>query len=309
MAIVSILMLLVLGAAGYYYWREHYFGIVSTDDAYINSHPITISSKILGRIKRLAVDEGSKIKKGQILVYLDNHELLASQQKAEARLEQAIANYNYTKEKVKLAKINYEKIKKNYNRYVHLVKEDVISRQMFDNEKKSFQSAMEEIKLQQANERVALAEIPVSKRDIHFAQTQLANTVIVAPFNGVVVKKWEMPGNVVNPGTPIFTVYNLNHIWVSANIKETEFKNIKPGEKVRIYVASYPDKIFTGKIFEIGSAAAAVFSLIPPNNAAGNFIKITQRIPVKISINNLSNIQKITPFVPDMSVTVKIETR
>ena len=308
LAIISVVMLLILGAAGYYYWKTHYMGIVSTNDAYVNSHPITISSKILGRIKTLTVDEGSKIKKGQVLVMLDNSELLASKQQAIATLNQTVAKYNYSTKNVKLAEINYEKIKEDYNRYSHLVKEDVISIQTFAHEKKAFQSAAEEIQAQKARLKVAQSQISAAQKTIDFINTELANTILYSPVNGIIVKKWEMQGNIINPGTPIFTVYNLSHVWVTANVKETDFKNIKIGQKVEIYVDSYPDKKFTGKIFEIGSASAAVFSLIPPNNASGNFIKMTQRIPVRISIDNLSTIQKITPLLPDMSVAIKIET-
>ncbi|MCL5408759.1 MAG: HlyD family secretion protein [Candidatus Omnitrophica bacterium] len=306
---ITIILLLILIIAGYFYWKIHYFGVVSSDDAYINSHQITISTKILGRINKLTVDEGSKIKKGQILAILTRHEIVASKNQTSAALMQAIANYNYAKKNVRLAEINYQKIKQDYDRDLYLVKEDVISVQTFDHEKKAFQSAIEEIKAQKAKVGVALAQITVAKKNIKVVDAQLSNTVIYSPVNGIVVKKWQMPGNVVTPGTPIFTVYDLHNIWVTANIKETDFTNIRLDEKVKIYVDAYPDKVFTGKIFEIGSAAAAVFSLIPPNNAAGNFIKLTQRIPIKISIDHLSSIQKTTPLLPDMSVEVKIETR
>ena len=136
--------------------------------------------------------------------------------------------------------------------------------------------------------------------------TELANTKIVAPMNGIVAKKWVLKGDVVQPGQPIFSVYDNTDLWVTANYEETKISRISLGDSVAISVDAFPDNQFYGKVIQLGTNTASQFSLIPPNNASGNFTKVTQRVPVKISIGQVNSSDKVT-LLPGMSVEVDIK--
>ena len=140
--------------------------------------------------------------------------------------------------------------------------------------------------------------------------TQLQNTRITTPLDGVVAKRWVLQGDVVQPGQPIFTIYNLDSLWVTADLQETDLASIKEGESVQINVDSYPDQQFEGKVIQIGTNTASEFALIPPSNASGNFTKVTQRIPIKISVDQINNQgDKEAALLPGMSVEIKIKVK
>ena len=139
-------------------------------------------------------------------------------------------------------------------------------------------------------------------------QTQLNNTVIVSPMTGVISKRWALTGDVVQPGQSVLTIYNVKDVWVIANLEETGLSALRLGDTVGISVDSYPKVKFAGTIIRLGSNTASQFSLIPPNNASGNFTKVTQRVPIKISIELVDNNQRWqVKLLPGMSVEVKVK--
>ena len=139
-------------------------------------------------------------------------------------------------------------------------------------------------------------------------ETQLKNSSIVAPIAGVIARKWVMPGDIVQPGQPILTIYDLDSVWVTANFEETKLAFVRLDDAVRISVDAYPGVEFEGRVRLIGAAAVSQFSLIPPNNASGNFTKVAQRVPVKISIESKGSEKNFHPIslLPGMSAEVKI---
>ncbi len=129
-------------------------------------------------------------------------------------------------------------------------------------------------------------------------------------MSGVVSKRWVLAGDVVQPGQSIFAIYNVKDIWVTANLEETSLSRLALGDMVDISVDTYPDLSFTGKVLRIGSNTASQFSLIPPNNASGNFTKVTQRVPVKISIDDPVSQNSQQPVLrPGMSVEVSVKVK
>jgi membrane fusion protein (multidrug efflux system) len=120
-----------------------------------------------------------------------------------------------------------------------------------------------------------------------------------------------MAGDVVQPGQPIFSIYDLQHLWVTANFEETKLASIRLNDPVEISVDAYPDSHFEGRVIQLGANTASQFSLIPPNNASGNFTKVTQRVPVKISIEDKesSSHSRSSQLLPGMSVEVKVKVR
>jgi membrane fusion protein (multidrug efflux system) len=141
----------------------------------------------------------------------------------------------------------------------------------------------------QAQQQVAVAQAVVKQRqtDLDNAKLQLSYTTLVAPGNGVVSKKSVQPGQVVGPGQQLLGIVSSNRTWVIANFKETQMENMKVGQKVKLEVDAYPSEDFEGHIESLSAATGARFALLPPDNASGNFVKVTQRIPVKIVLDNI----------------------
>jgi len=291
--IIPILLLLIIAAICALYWYQNLRGYVSTDDAYIESDQVDVGSKILGRIVLLNCDEGDTVQQGALLVQLDDSDLRAQE-------AQAQANLDYTQQNVALARVGLQRAQEDFDRAAVQFRDKVIPQEPFDHARKALDMA-------QAQLNVALAQVNTSRAQLNVVETQLRNTQILAPATGAVARRWVVPGDVVQPGQPIFTVYDLQHIWVRANLEETKIGKIHIADPVQIEVDAYPDRSFIGKVSLIGAAAASQFSLIPPNNASGNFTKVTQRVPLKITIDDLqSGQQHEPPLLPGMSVVIKI---
>lgn len=295
--VIFPLIIFVLIVAGtYWYWDTYLRGYISTDDAHIDGNSVIISSKILGRIEQLKIDEGDTVKTGQLLVYLDTADLNTQKAQAEANLE-------FAKKNSALAMVSLSLAKEDFNRAALQYENKIIPQEQYDHARQAVDKA-------QAQYEVALAQINTAKSQIDIFQTQLQNTRIVSPFDGVVAKKWVMPGDVVQPTQPIYTIYDLHKIWVEANFDEKDLSLIHLGDAVEISVDSYPGLKFEGKVYLIGAAAASEFSLIPPNNASGNYTKVSQRVPFKISIKaDAAGGDDPIFLLPGMSVVVKVRVR
>jgi membrane fusion protein, multidrug efflux system len=294
------LFIIILATAGAIYWYIGQLGYVSTDDAFVDGNKLAISSKMLGRITNLTVDEGDTVKQGQLLVQLDSTDLKAREQQAKAALALA-------KESINLAKVNVARTNDDYARAEKQYKDNIIPKVQYDHAQKAYEAAKAELNIDRVKIGTAQAQLNVVK-------TQLANTQIFAPMDGVVAKRWVLTGDVVSPGEPIFTVYNLKDVWVTADLEETKLAQVHLGDSVEISVDTYPNQEFKGTIFQIGSSTASQFALIPPSNAAGNFTKITQRVPIKISIKPVKTIGQTDPpakikLLPGMSVEIKVKVK
>jgi membrane fusion protein (multidrug efflux system) len=292
------LVLFIIAAAGIYlYWDVYLRGYVSTDDAYIDGNRMIISSKILGRIVKLEVDEGDTVQKGQLLVGIDDSDLQADKAEAEA-------NIAYAEQNVELAGVSLELARDDFNRADAQYKDNIITVQEHDHAKRA-------LELAKVKYNMAQAAIKTDNAALAVINTKLANTQLYAPYDGVVAKRWVIDGDVVSPGQPIFTVFDLQDIWVTANFEETKIASFQVGDSVRISVDAFPDNSYSGVVMFVGAATASQFSLIPPNNASGNFTKVTQRVPVKISIRSDKSDPKDGPakLIPGMSVVVDIDTR
>ncbi len=294
---IPVFLLVLIAAAVYRYWDTNLRGYVSTDDAQIAGHSLAVSAKTLGRIIQLAVEEGDTVQPGQFLVQLDTTDL-------DAQKSQALANLNYAEKNSILAKANLNEAQEDYNRAALQYKNKVIPQAQYDHSRQALEKA-------RAQYDIALAQIKTAQSQVHVLQTQIQNGRIFSPMAGRVAKKWALVGNVVQPSQPIYTIFDLKNIWVEAYFSETKIKSIRLGDKVDISVDAYPGREFEGKVYLIGSAAASQFSLIPPNNASGNFTKVAQRVPFRISINNPASDSPSDPIhlLPGMSVTVKINAR
>jgi membrane fusion protein (multidrug efflux system) len=291
-------LFLVVLAIAIFAWR-YYISLrdfVSTDDAYIDGDRVSVSAKILGRIDLLTVDEGDSVRQGQILVRLDDSDLRAQESQAKASLA-------FARENISLAKVNMDKAQMDYQRALSQFQQSIIPKEQYDHAQSELESAKARLNIANAQTAAAQAQLGV-------IQTQLTNTVIESPMTGVVSKRWVLSGDIVQPGQSIFTIYNVKDVWVTANLEETSLSNLRIGDKVDIKVDTYPDIQFSGTILRLGSNTASQFSLIPPNNASGNFTKVTQRVPIKISVEQTDSIHsQRAGLLPGMSVEVKVRVR
>jgi membrane fusion protein, multidrug efflux system len=290
-----IISLVIILAAVYVAWRWYAgtLGYVSTDDAMIDANRMSVSSKILGRITLLNAEEGDAVDIGQVLVQLDVSDLRAQRAQAQAALVLA-------EENVSLAQVNLARAQQDFKRAEVQFQNNTIPAEQYDH-------AQKELEATQAKLEIAQAQTGASHAQISVIDTSLKNATIIAPMKGTVSKRWVLPGDVVQPGQAIFALSDLDSVWVTANLEETKLGRIRPGDSVAISVDAYPHSRFAGVVAQIGSNTAAQFSLIPPNNASGNFTKITQRVPVKISLEKRSATDNAHKLLPGMSVSVKIK--
>jgi RND family efflux transporter, MFP subunit len=289
--LIPLFIFIILGAVAWYWYIGHK-GYVSTDDAFIDADKATISSKIPGRIINLKSAEGDTIKTGQILAALDTSDLKAQE-------KQFIAATINAKESITLAKVNLEKTKDDFTRAQSQYRDNIITKEQYDHSAKALDAA-------QAEYNISLTKPAMSNAQREVVKAQLKNSTIYSPIDGVIARKWILEGDVVQPGQPIFTIFDMKNIWITAQFEETRLALVTMGARVEVSVDTYPDIKFSGRVIQIGSNTASQFSLIPPNNASGNFTKVTQRVPVKISIDKgNANVN----LLPGMSVEVRVKEK
>jgi membrane fusion protein (multidrug efflux system) len=294
--LIPFFIFILAVAFGVWYWYKNLRNFVQTDDAYLDADRVSVSAKVLGRIVRITSDEGDAVKKGDLLVQLDDTDI-------RAQVEQAKANFAFSRDSLPLAKVNLERATEDYDRAEVQIKDAVITKEQFSHAQKTLDGA-------QAEYAIAQSRIGVAKAQLGVVETQLQNMTLTVPFDGIVAKRWLVEGDVVQPGQPIFTIYDIQRIWVAANLEETKLEKIKLQNDVDVHIDTYPGRVFPAKVGLIGDYTAAEFSLIPPNNASGNFTKITQRVPLRIYLNELTpDLRKEYPLRPGMSVEVKIRIR
>ncbi len=288
--LVALLVVGVLAATGGWYWYTNVNGYVETDDAIVDGYQSTVSSKVLGRIAALLVNESETVKAGQLLVQLDDADLQAQQAQDQASL-------GSSDQDIALAQVNLAKAQNDFQRVDSQYQGEFISKQEFDNARTALEVA-------KVNYSRSLAAHKTVQSKLGVDATNLRNTRIVSPIDGIVAKRWALTGDVVQAGQSIFSIYDLKNVWITANFEETKLAALHTGQPVAITVDAYPGKRFAGKVQEIGTNTAAQFSLIPPNNASGNFTKVTQRVPIKIRIEP---VDKGHQLLPGMSVEVKVK--
>jgi membrane fusion protein, multidrug efflux system len=255
------------------YARTH----VSTDDASIDAHIASLSAKVAGQVERVVVEENQKVKKGDLLVEIDprDFQVKLAQMKAEKDAADAEAR----------------RATADATRYKQLFERQQVSRQTLDRSV--------------ADADVAVARAKVAEAKMEAAGLDLSYTKITAPEDGTVAKRAVEVRSYVQVGQPLMAVIPKT-VWVVAKFKETQLKKIKPGQKVRIRVDAYPGRRFDGHVDSIQPGAEARFSLFPPENATGNYVKVVQRVPVKILFDEPTDGYWLAP---GMSVvpTIRVE--
>lgn len=323
--ILSVLALAAL-AFGVQRWR---WGLthVSTDNAQVEGHVIPTLSRVGGFVEEVAVRENQTVAAGQVLVRLDDREFAARLAQAEADLRQAIAAQGTNgrvgqaeaqlaaaRATVAQAQANAQRARQDAERAQRLAARGIVSSSQLDAAVTGAEAA--EAGLEAARKQVQAAEAGLTGASARVAslravrdraELDLSYTRIVAPRAGVVSRKTVEVGQFVQPGQSLLTVVPLEDVWVVANIKETEVREVNPGDKAEIEVDAYPGIKFHGHVESLAPATGARFSLLPPDNATGNFTKVVQRIPVRIRVDDVADSTR--PLRPGMSVVATVVTR
>jgi membrane fusion protein (multidrug efflux system) len=239
----------------------------------------------------------------------------------ESQIYSTQANSASAKAQAASAAAKLEKMQKDYARYANLIKDGSITQQQFDQAKSDLdvaranhRAALDQYKAAQqqvgtTRKQLKVTNTGVNQRqaDVDFAKLQLTYTTIKAPASGVTSKKSVQLGQLVQAGQTLFSVVNDNSMFVTANFKETQLEHLRNGQKVNLEVDAFPDMKLKGTVYNFSPATGARFSLLPPDNATGNFVKVVQRVPVKIKIN--ANKETLDKLRAGMSVNVSVSIK
>lgn len=282
----------------------------STEDAYIENHTVQVAPKVSGQIVNVYINDNQAVKAGDLVAQIDDADYKVRLEQAEANYQSALKSQNIAKANLSAVESEIALAKKDVDRYTKLYETGSVSKQTLDNAItkyegiKARQENAEQAILTKEQSNVADADIKALKAIRDQAQLNLSYTKIYAPQDGTVSNKRVEKGAYVQVGSPLFVIVP-NEVWVVANFKENQLEKMKIGQSVEIKVDTYPKHKFKGKIDSIQRASGAKASLFPPENAVGSFVKIVQRIPVKIVFTEEIDKNQYL-LVPGMSVIPKV---
>ncbi len=256
---VVIAIVVVMGS---YFTYEH-FTYVKTDNAQVGAHVTLLSSKVNGTIVQVFVKENQMVKAGEVLAQIDTSDLSNASEAASAQVASLEA-------RMKEAEIGYK-------RSQALIHSRAVTQEQFDNALATYRETEAKLKAARAQQDQAKLNVGYTK--------------ILAPVDGIIARKSLETGQFVAVGQPLFGFVGTNERWITANLKETELTLIKIGAPAEISIDALPKEAFSGEVESIGPSTGAIFSLLPPDNATGNFTKVVQRVPVRIKIKDLKDEQ------------------
>ena len=300
---------------------------VSTDNAYVKANVIIISPEVSGRVTSVLVVDNQAVEANDVLLQIDSSPLEITLNRARAQmavirteLESLRADYGETVVQEQLAKDKVRYLDRRYKRQRKLLKQGLSSEEKHDEAKHDLQVARREVQIIEQRVQRVLAQLAGNERlpvDQHprylTAQTtydqaavDLKATTIRAPASGIVSNMKLQVGEYAQAGKPVFSLIQNQPIWVEANLKETQLTHIQPGQQATIVVDAYPDKIWESVVSSIAPATGAEFSILPPQNASGNWVKVVQRIPINLVITDQAGGPQLRA---GMTVSVRIDTR
>ena len=316
--IAVIVGIALIIAAVLYYLHERHFE--NTDDAFVDGHIAQVSPQVSGRILTLDIVDNQMVEAGQLLAEIDPRDFEVkleqgkaqhAQAKAQVALHEATLRQNIAN--VQVAQAERERAHLDLARFT-TVNPKAITRQQYDQavataktadgKLSAAQHAVDESRAQIDADKASVAQ---SQSDIDNAALQLSYTKIIAPFAGRVTKRTVEPGNIVSPGQPLLAIVSPD-LWVTANFKETQLTYMHKGQPVDIEVDTYPDVIFHGHVDSFQTGSGAAFSALPAENATGNYVKVVQRVPVKILFDDAGQRDNYR-LAPGLSVTPRVTVR
>ena len=321
---IFILLLLLIAIGSTAYWFFFIKGFEETEDAYVSGNQVMVSAQVAGNISKINVDNMDPVQAGDVLLELDDTNAKLSFEQAKSNLANAvrqISQLNYTVKQLKSAvranEITLAQAQGNLNRRVQLVKDGAI-------DKESFQHAKEAVELAKANlttsqnqleaNQALLLDGPLSEQpqiqsavsNLKQAWLNLERTKIRSPIKGYVARRNAQVGQAVSVGGTLMAVVTTDQMWLDANFKETQLTHMRIGQPVKIHFDLYgKDKTFDGKVVGIEMGTGSAFSLLPTQNATGNWIKVVQRVPVRIQLDPQQLAEN--PLRIGLSATVKVD--
>jgi membrane fusion protein (multidrug efflux system) len=305
----------------------------STDDAFIDGYVTLISSRVPGQVARLAITDNQEVKQGDVLVEIDPRDYEASLAQAQADLAAAGSQLDQSRAQVKVsearvvqaqasvtaAEAEDQRANDDLKRYEN-VESRAVSKSAIDLAQAQARSATANLEAAHSQVKAAEAEVALSKAAVETttaavqqaearlqqAELNLSYTKIIAPMDARVTARTVQPGNYVQPGQALLALVPKD-VWVTANFKETQLTYMKPGQPVQLSVDAYPGRKFKGRVDSLQAGTGARFSLLPPENAVGNYVKVVQRVPVKIIFDE--PLPDDLDLAPGMSVVPKVKVK
>ena len=324
--VLFVLLPLALIAGGYWYVTGG--SVMSTDDAYVEADKVGISTDVSGIVKEVDVSNNQHVDDGQVLFRLDDLPFRLALERADAQvgivrndLNALKANYRDMQAQIKQAQDDVEYYDREFHRQQDLAAKFIASQQTFDTARRNLQNAQQ--KLASLNQQLAAIaanlngdpDIPVEQHPRYLnamaqrneAARQLDHTVVKAPFAGIATNVPAIaPGKYLQASVTAFYLVAADYVWVDSNPKETQLTNVRPGQPVTVTVDTYPDLEWHGTVESISPAAAQEFALLPAQNTSGNWVKVVQRIPMRVRLDT-SN-KNLPPLRAGMSVEVNVDT-
>lgn len=315
--------LAILAAAGSVYLLGGRY--VETENAYVHANMVTVTPEISGTVQRVAVSENEPVRAGALLFRIDPRRYRIALEKARSeladartRIETMKASYREQAQQLKVAKSNAAFAEREYQRQVRLARRQAVSESVLDRYRHERDVAAEQVRsVRKGLERLRASldgdpDITVAKHPLYrkaeaaleAAKTDLEETRVTAPFDGV-ASKTPIEGQFVNPRHPAMSLVAGSGAWVDANLKETQLTHVSPGQSVEIRVDTYPGAVWRGHVKSIAAATGSEFSVLPAQNATGNWVKVVQRVPVRIAIDEGPSGQ---PLRAGLSARVSIDT-
>ena len=304
---------LVLLAVGGGFFIHDILNYQSTDDAYVETTTVQVAPRVSGQITDVYITDNQPVTEGMLVAKIDDADYKAIYDEEKAKYERVLLNQKNAKAVFTAAQTKIDVAKKDLDRYTNLYAQGAVSKQTLDNAQAAYDAAQanltqaEESLFSQSKDKVADTDLKEAKAKMDQAALDLSYTKIYAPQAGTVSSRRVEKGMYVNIGAPLFTIVPHN-VWVVANFKENQLEHMKPGQPVSIKIDTYPGKVFKGKVDSIQRASGAKSSMFPPENAVGSFVKIVQRIPVKIVFDENINPEEYN-IIPGMSVVPKVRIR
>jgi membrane fusion protein, multidrug efflux system len=317
------IVLAVLGAAVYFV-EEPY---VSTTDAFVRAAKITINARVAGQAVEIAVHDNERVRQGQVLFRIDPEPYQIAVDQADAALNSARlqidglkAVYRQQQAELQSAKDTAAYDEREYERKKALVVSDFTPREVYDQTETTLKVSRQHIasvEQQISNTVVALNGDPdievnrhptvrAAKALLDRARLNLSYATVMAPDDGIVTRVDDLQvGDFVNPGAPVFSMLSSRRIWIEANFRETGLTHMRPGQEASIGVDTYPDRAFRAHVVSMSPGTGSDFSVLPPENATGNWVKVVQRLPVRLEFDELDPER---PLFSGLSVTARVDT-
>lgn len=316
--VTGVVVILVLAAGGYAWWL-HVQRYPATSDAYVGAHVVRMASQVGGRVTEVSVSDHDHVERGQSLLAIDAEPYAIALRRAEANLDlarqaraAADTTFNAARARVAEQQAAYDDAGRDNSRMQELLQHKSVARAEAESAgyrlreaKAALAAARAELETAARAQEESGARVRVAEAAVAGARLDLSHTRLAAPAAGVLGEIDVRPGDVINANQQLFPLVEDRPFWVDANFKETELNRIKPGQPAMVSVDMYPGRTFSGEVESLSPASGVAFSLLPPENATGNWVKVTQRFPVRVRITDPD---AATPLRVGASSTVTIDT-